>query len=208
MQKELAIRTLLDGNARFAANKCIHPNMDFERRFRTLESQKPFTLVITCFDSRVAPEIIFDQGIGDLLVMRSPGHVINEDTIGAAEYAVSYLNVPLIVVLGHENCAAVDTAIKNTKTTSGMDKITETLRNNIGYIDPNSPNALDEATKKNVKTVCNQLNNSSKILSSAVKQKKLEITGMYYHLKTGNAEIISDSSWVDSCNKNLSCILL
>jgi len=207
MKKELAIRKLLDGNARFAANKSIHPHMDIETRFRTIETQNPFALVISCFDSRVSPEIIFDQGIGDLFVLRSPGNTLNEDIIGATEYAVKAFNIPLIIVLGHENCAAVEAALNNIKTFTGIDKTTESIRNNIEYIDPYSLNALDNATKKNVKTVCNQLITSSTILFNAVKHKKLEITGMYYHLKNGNAEIISDSSWADSC-KNLSCILL
>jgi len=204
MQKELAIRKLLDGNSRFAANKCIHPNIDFERRFGTLESQSPFALVITCFDSRVPPEIIFDQGIGDLLVLRIPGPVLNEDIIGSVEYAVTGLNISLILVMGHENCAAVKLALNNTKTLIGVDKITKALRENIGITTTDINYTMDEASIKNVKTVCSQLNGESEMVSSAIKQKKLEIIGLYYHLETGITEIISDNNWSKPCAKTIS----
>ncbi|MGN6241197.1 MAG: carbonic anhydrase, partial [Cellulosimicrobium cellulans] len=99
--------TLRAGNDRFVADAPLHPSQGADRRRETSASQHPHTVLFGCSDSRVAAEIIFDQGLGDMFVVRTAGHVIDSAVLGSIEYAVAVLNVPLIVVLGHDSCGAV-----------------------------------------------------------------------------------------------------
>ena len=102
-----AWKALSEGNERFVAGKPEHPSQSIEHRASLADGQKPTAVVFGCADSRVAAEIIFDQGLGDMFVVRTAGHVIDSAVLGSIEYAVTVLNVPLIVVLGHDSCGAV-----------------------------------------------------------------------------------------------------
>ncbi len=106
-----ALKLLKDGNARFSAGTASHPNASRERIAQTSGSQAPFAVVLTCSDSRVAPEVIFDRGIGDLFVVRDAGNVVDPLVIGSIEYGVGHLKAPLVVVMGHTNCGAVSAAV-------------------------------------------------------------------------------------------------
>src|SRR5258707_11747261 len=103
----IAWKALKEGNERFVAGEPQHPSQSMGERPRLAASQQPSTVVFGCADSRVAAEIIFDQGLGDMFVVRTAGHVVDSAVLGSIEYAVTVLNVPLIVVLGHDNCGAV-----------------------------------------------------------------------------------------------------
>ena len=107
---EEAMEKLIDGNDRFVQGKSIHPHESADYRESLAKEQHPFATVLTCSDSRVTPVLIFDQGIGDLFVIRVAGNVIDEDVAGSIEYAVDHLGAKLLVVLGHENCGAVSAA--------------------------------------------------------------------------------------------------
>lgn len=102
-----AWKSLRQGNERFVSGKSIHPSQGIADRAKLVESQHPTAVLFGCGDSRVAAEIIFDQGLGDMFVVRTAGHVIDSSVLGSIEYAVDILDVPLIVVLGHEGCGAV-----------------------------------------------------------------------------------------------------
>ncbi|WP_326544958.1 carbonic anhydrase [Mycolicibacterium sp. ND9-15] len=102
-----AWKALKEGNERFVAGKPLHPSQGVEHRASLATSQKPTAVVFGCGDSRVAAELIFDQGLGDMFVVRTAGHVIDSSVLGSIEYAVAVLDVPLIVVLGHDSCGAV-----------------------------------------------------------------------------------------------------
>src|SRR3954463_14625729 len=102
-----AWKALKEGNERFVAGEALHPSQSIEDRARLAAGQKPTAVVFGCADSRVAAEIIFDQGLGDMFVVRTAGHVIDSAVLGSIEYAVTVLDVPLIVVLGHDSCGAV-----------------------------------------------------------------------------------------------------
>ena len=106
-----ALARLKEGNARFVAGRMIRPDQSPEARLRLSDGQKPFAVVVTCSDSRVPPEVIFDQGLGDLFVVRVAGNIVDEAGLGSVEYAVGQLNTPLIVVLGHEKCGAVSATL-------------------------------------------------------------------------------------------------
>lgn len=109
---QTALELLQDGNARYVADRAEHPNATPRRRYETGGGQWPFAIVLTCADSRVSPEMIFDQGIGDLFVARVAGNVATSEVIGSIQYAISAIKTELVVVLGHEACGAVNAAIE------------------------------------------------------------------------------------------------
>ena len=106
-----ALQRLIDGNARFTAGKVDHPNQDAARRTALAKGQSPFAIIFGCSDSRVSPEVLFDQGLGDLFVIRVAGNVVDADEAGSVEYAFEHLHSPLLLVLGHQNCGAVAAAL-------------------------------------------------------------------------------------------------
>jgi len=191
MNADLALQELLCGNKRFVELKSIHPHQNDVRRKSTVDLQQPIAVIVTCSDSRVPPEIILDQGLGDLFVVRIAGNILNKHVIGSIEYAVKYVDVPLIMVIGHENCAAIDVTLKNISTQCCMDNVLETIRQNIGDIDPNHHDALNIAIKKNVNAVINNLKASSPTISQLINDDKVKLVGAYYHFTSGKVDIIS-----------------
>jgi carbonic anhydrase len=111
-----ALRLLLEGNQRFISGDRLHPNQDADRRTAVAPGQRPFAVLFGCSDSRLAAEIIFDRGLGDLFVVRTAGHVIGPEVLGSVEYAVTALDVPLIAVLGHDSCGAIGAALEAVRT--------------------------------------------------------------------------------------------
>ncbi|MFH1610202.1 MAG: carbonic anhydrase, partial [Candidatus Bipolaricaulota bacterium] len=112
MDSGRAIELLKDGNRRHTAGEPLHPRQNPSRRTELVPGQKPWAAVVGCADSRVPPEIVFDQGLGDLFVIRTAGHVVDAAVLASIEYAVEHLNVPLVVVLGHRGCGAVAAALQ------------------------------------------------------------------------------------------------
>jgi carbonic anhydrase len=106
-----ALRLLLEGNERFIAGNRLHPNQDADRRTAVAPVQRPFAVLFGCADSRLAAEIIFDRGLGDLFVVRTAGHVVGPEVLGSIEHAVASLDTPLVVVLGHDSCGAIAAAL-------------------------------------------------------------------------------------------------
>src|ERR1051325_7046902 len=105
-----AIAKLKEGNARYVSESLQHPDESKDRRTELAKSQHPFAVIVGCSDSRVPSEIVFDQGLGDLFVIRLAGHVISDEALGSIEYAIEHLNTRLVVVLGHQRCGAVQAA--------------------------------------------------------------------------------------------------
>jgi carbonic anhydrase len=112
MTPDEALRYLLDGNARFVAGQADHPNQDAARRAESANVQRPFAVLFGCSDSRVAAEIIFDRGLGDLFVVRTAGHLVGPEVLASIEYGAAVLDVPLVVVLSHDSCGAVGAALQ------------------------------------------------------------------------------------------------
>ncbi|MFD9909974.1 carbonic anhydrase [Streptomyces sp. NPDC059063] len=111
-----ALDRLMEGNRRWAKVRSRHPHEDLARRHEVADDQDPFAIILSCVDSRVPPELVFDQGLGDLLVARTAGEVLDEAVLGSLQYGVTELEIPLIVVLGHERCGAVGATIKQLRT--------------------------------------------------------------------------------------------
>ena len=189
-----ALNLLKDGNKRFAQGKSIHPNLGNELRSQLMNEQTPFAVVISCSDSRVPVEIIFDAGIGDLFVIRTAGHVLSKETLGSLEYAVKELNVKLVVIMGHDNCGAVRAALVAYKTKKYED-LSENLQALLNHIYPvfNNMNtcdneALNEAIISNIHYQVQDLKERDPYLAQKIKENKFMLVGAKYNLSTGMIE--------------------
>jgi len=189
-----ALKRLMEGNARYAANT---PNeRDFSSgRAARVRGQSPIAAILSCADSRVAPELAFDQGPGDLFIVRVAGNIVNPDLLASLEYGIEFLKVPLIMVLGHTGCGAVDAAIKVLKT--GV-VLPGHLPGLIAAIKPaviiaqkrQSGNLLDNAVAENVRRQVARLKNSPPIVQKLYATKKIDIVGGVYDLATGKIAIV------------------
>jgi carbonic anhydrase len=186
------------GNARFITGAPSHPRQDVERRHDLAHTQAPRAALFGCADSRLAAEIIFDQGLGDLFVVRNAGQVVTDSVVGSLEYAVAVLNVPLIVVLGHDECGAVRAAIDSTALDGP--ELPPHIWRLIASIVPaarrvlrESPDATAETVdaetvgREHLRDTVAELLNSSELISQAVADGRLGIVGANYRLAEGAA---------------------
>jgi carbonic anhydrase len=185
-----ALQKLKEGNERYVFEHVEHPHEGAQRRVDLSRAQHPFAVVLGCGDSRVVPELIFDQGVGDLFVLRIAGNVADDAVIASIEYAVEHLGTRLVVVLGHEKCGAVIAAIAH-KPEEGK------INNLLGYIEPsvnavlNFPgNLLTNAIRNHTQRTAKLVQRAEPILSHECNAGNLQILPAYYHLATGKVEFI------------------
>lgn len=177
-----ALIELKNGNKRFIEHKLI--NTDYETQIgQTKASQKPHSIILSCIDSRVPPEIIFDQGIGNIFVTRIAGNVEDENVLGGMEYAVEHSGTKLIVVMGHSHCGAVTGAVKDIKL-GNLTQLIEQIKPAIKS-DPNLPETIDETARNNVKLTMNDILNRSEVIQEMVHEKKVAVVGAFYDIETG-----------------------
>jgi len=185
---------LADGNERFVNGTPQHPRQDVDRRAETAFEQTPMAALFGCSDSRLAAEIIFDKGLGDLFVVRNAGQVISDSVVGSLEYAVSVLNVPLIVVLGHDACGAVSAAIDSVKPNAAplpphiaslTDKIVPAVRR-AAVIANGNPDPIDVG-REHLRDTIAELIASSELISDAIAAGTLAVVGANYRLTEGTA---------------------
>ena len=192
---EAALGELRAGNERFVAGTRIHPNQDAEHRTALANSQTPFAVVFGCSDSRLAAEIIFDRGLGDLFVVRTAGHTIGPEVLGSIEYAVTILHTPLVVVLGHSSCGAVAAArdaVSSGQPPDGhvraiVDAVAPTVRHAMadGVDDP------DRIVALHIQRTVDQLPAESDALARAVAAGRCAVVGMFYELHAGRVRVVS-----------------
>lgn len=190
-----AWQRLLDGNERFVTGDSLHPNQNASRRSELVHTQNPFAVIFGCADSRLAAEIIFDVGLGDVFVVRTAGQVIDDAVLGSLEYAISVLHVPLIVVLGHDNCGAV-TAAKDAVETG--DAPQGHIRDLVERITPSVLKSLREdktdvnaMVVEHIKETVHRLIDSSRVIFDAVDNYSTAVVGLAYQLEEGRAELVS-----------------
>lgn len=190
-----AFATLMDGNRRFVDGTPEHPNQDAARRAELAPGQAPFAVMFGCSDSRLAAEIIFDRGLGDLFVVRTAGHVVGPEVLGSIEYGVSVLRCPLIVVLGHDSCGAVEAARKAVEEGVPAEGY---VRDVIERVTPSVLAARaagytadrDFVAEQIRHTVCLMLERS-RVLSEAMAEGDVAVAGLAYRLSDGTAELIT-----------------
>ena len=173
---------LKNGNKRFVESKL--ENTNYKKQIeQTKAGQKPHSVILSCVDSRVPPEIIFDQGIGNIFVIRVAGNIEDENVLGSMEYAVEHSGSKLIVVMGHNHCGAVTGAVEDIKLgnlTQLVNQIKPAIKSN-----PNNPNIIDETAKNNVKITIMDILNKSDVIREMVNEKKVAIAGAFYDIETG-----------------------
>lgn len=184
------IKKLVDGNKRYTSSEMVHPNQTSVRRTAVANEQHPFAVVLSCSDSRVPPEILFDQGIGDLFVIRVAGNVLDDAALGSIEYAIEHLNVKLIVVLGHERCGAVSAAVKGGKASGHIRYLVEAIQPAVEKAKSLSGDILENAVRINVQNVVAQLKSSEPIIEEFVHEKKVDVIGARYDLDDGSVTFL------------------
>ncbi|ASN51419.1 MULTISPECIES: carbonic anhydrase [Sinomonas] len=190
-----AWRILRDGNQRFVEGASVHPNQDSARRHELVASQNPVCVIFGCSDSRLAAEIIFDLGLGDAFVVRSAGHVIDEAVLGSLEYAIDPLNVPLIVVLGHDSCGAVTASVEAYETgnmPSGFVRdLVERIMPSVLTAQRNGVTDVDGTVVEHAKQAGARLIETSQTIATAVEEGRTAVLSVCYHLREGKAELVS-----------------
>lgn len=184
-----ALAELMAGNERFVATKRKSPHQDFVRVTEVAKGQAPFAAILSCADSRVVPEILFDQGIGDLFVARVAGNIATIEDIASEEYAVAVLGASLLMVIGHERCGAVDAALKGGELPGVIGSLVTAIRPAVEASEGQPGDRLANAVKANVRVQVRRLQ-SSPVIGGLVKQGKLKVVGGYYDLDTGKVELV------------------
>lgn len=197
---KVALTRLKDGNHRYSHDK--QHNLDYQGREKLADAQYPFAAILSCADSRVVPELMFNQALGDLFVVRLAGNFVNDDGMASLEYATEFLNTSLIVVLGHSNCGAVAAAIKTIKKQVSLDgklpnlvaNIKPAIKDNLlqqlsdsdldGKLRENAPSLLDNAIYDNVLANVDKLK-CSDVIGKRVQAGEVLVVGAVYDLATG-----------------------
>lgn len=185
-----ALKRLMDGNQRFVHQLSEHPDQSQARIKEVAQAQHPFAALLSCADSRVAPEILFDEGIGDLFDIRVAGNIVTPEVLGSLEYAVDILSTPLIMVLGHERCGAVTAAVQGKHLSGHIGSFVKAIKPAISNIEGESDDLVDNAVVTNVRYQIQKLKQNSNILSQKLLYGKLKIVGGRYDLDTGEVTLI------------------
>lgn len=175
---------LVDGNLRFVSGTVLHPNQSQMRITETAKGQKPFAIVVSCSDSRVPPEILFDQGLGDLFVVRTAGEVVTEVELGSIEYAVEHLGAHYLVVLGHKKCGAVDATLKGGDLPPNIEAIAAQIRPAVEASRFFKGDPLDNAVRENAKLVLAKIK-TTPALAQALREGQLNLKAAYYDIDSG-----------------------
>lgn len=183
-----ALKQLKAGNKRYVSGDLKHPHTDPKRRNELTVAQHPFAVVLSCADSRVVPELIFDQGLGDLFVIRVAGNIAKDKVIGSIEYAIKFLNSKLIVVLGHESCGAVSASLSDADPGGHIGVIIEKIKPAVYMAKRMEGDLLTNTIKINAQIVSEELKDSKPILSDAVKTAGVQVVSAYYKLSSGEVE--------------------
>jgi len=194
---EDVIAFLKAGNARFAEDRRTHLRADKDRRRETAEGgQRPLATVLSCSDSRVPVELLFDQGIGDLFVIRVPGNVCNDDEIGAIEYGVGHLHTTLCLVLGHTKCGAVTAVVEQNHLQGALARLVASIGESADVVRRETPqhqskDLVEAVARANVRGTMARLIAGSSIVREAVDRGNVKIVGAMYDIETGVV------SWMD-----------
>jgi len=177
-----SLKRLMDGNQRYMNDQLLHPNHSSDRRDEIAAQQKPFATILGCSDSRVAPEIIFDQGLGDLFIVRVAGNVVGPVELDSIDYSVKYLGASLILVMGHEACGAVTAVMEGN--TADIEAVAKLIKPSI-----KGAETATDAIKANARSVAAYLKQTP-VLKKYIAEKKLEIVSAYYDMGPGSVELL------------------
>lgn len=191
-----ALALLKEGNQRFVQQNCASKNFTPARREALFAGQKPFAVIVCCSDSRVPPELIFDQGLGDIFIVRVAGNVIDPVVLGSVEYGVEHLHAPLVVVLGHEECGAVKATLQGGEVEGSVAAIVQRIQvseQEAAARGQKGPAALSLVTDLNILNSVGRIS-TSRIVSQLVQKSQLQVVGAKYHLKSGEVEWLAPTT--------------
>jgi carbonic anhydrase len=192
LSSDSTLAELKRGNARFATGKGTECSMDTVTRERLSQGQAPNAIVLSCSDSRVPPEQIFDQALGQIFTVRVAGNVINDQAIASIEYALTQLGSKLIVVLGHESCGAIKAALNHSPGADAgsphLEELITEIQGNLGNVTGPKTRTLRKPVKKNVESVVDDLIRRSKIVKSRIDSGQVKIVRSIYGLHSGKVE--------------------
>jgi carbonic anhydrase len=194
LSPDASLNRLLEGNTRYVKGVTLRHDFKYERE-ALAGGQNPYAAVLSCADSRIAPEYAFDSGRGDLFVCRIAGNFASDEMTASLEYAVAVLATPLILVLGHDNCGAVDATIKSLKDDKPLPGHIQSLATAIApavkAVLPKGEDTLKNAIQQNVIDTVAKLKSATPILSAAIEQNKVKVVGGIYRLKSGKVEMVA-----------------
>jgi carbonic anhydrase len=190
LNPDAALEQLMVGNQRFVQHQLQHPDQSESRMREVAQAQHPFATVLSCADSRVSAEIIFDQGIGDIFDVRIAGNIATPEAIGSIEYAVAMLGTPLLMVLGHERCGAVTAAVQNEALPGEISTFVKAILPAVKRVKDQSGDAVDNAVVANIYYQMERLQRSP-LLQEGIQSGKLKVVGGRYDLDTGTVKILA-----------------
>ncbi|NLX19846.1 MAG: carbonic anhydrase [Desulfobulbus sp.] len=185
-----ALKVLLAGNERFVKGQLEHPNHCEESRKRLLDGQEPIAVILTCADSRVPPVDIFDQGLGDLFILRVGGGVISDHMLGSIEYAVAHLHTPLVMVMGHSSCGAINAASRGAKAYGHMATLIPPLATALKHTMGLEGDWCDNASKLLAQATAKKIAESEPIIADLVTEGKVLVVAAYYDIATGEVSVL------------------
>lgn len=196
-----ALAELVAGNSSFVGGVPVHPNQDAAHRAALTGAQKPYAVVFGCSDSRLAAEIIFDQGLGDLFVVRTAGHTFGPEVLGTIEYAVTALRTPLLVVLGHSACGAVQAAVSAVDSgdvpPGHLGALVKAVVPSVRLAGQRSITAIDGIVDVHIERTVDELITASPVLAEAVAAGRCAVVGMSYDLKAGRVTVLGQAGEAD-----------
>ena len=187
-----ALQILLDGNKRFVSGRLEHPNHCEESRKGLIGGQDPFAVILACADSRVPPVDVFDQGLGDLFVVRVAGNIINDQILGSIEYAVAHLGTPLVMVMGHSSCGAVGAVAQGVKLLGHIASLTPSIDAALKKAKGREGCWMDNATKELALTTAKKISESEPIIADLVLEDKVLVVASYYNLDSGEVSLLTE----------------
>lgn len=186
-----ALDQLIEGNRRFASGASEHPHCSPGRRAELTGGQRPFATIITCADSRVPVELVFDQGLGDVFVIRVAGNIADDAVLGSIEYASMHLGVNLVVVMGHQSCGAVGAAVDGSATSTHIDALIDAIAPAVAEAkSEGSEDLLERSVHANAKMVTAQIRDSQPVLAGLGEQGVV-VQAAYYSLESGEVSWLS-----------------
>jgi carbonic anhydrase len=188
---DAALAKLMDGNQRYVAHKEQHPDESLSRRRELEGGQHPFAVIIGCSDSRVPPELLFDQGLGDLFVIRVAGNIVDDAILGSIEYAVEHLDTRLVLVLGHEKCGAVSAAVEGGKPAGHLKALVSAIQASVLATAGMPGDKIHNCVIDNARRVARQIQQSEPVLKEAIERKGLKVVAADYALDTGKVTLLT-----------------
>ncbi|HEY9828402.1 MAG TPA: carbonic anhydrase [Stenomitos sp.] len=190
MDADAALQRLMGGNQRFMAQQLESPHQSLQRVQEVAYSQQPFAVILSCADSRVPAEIVFDEGIGDIFDIRIAGNIVTPEVLGSLEYAIAILGTRLIMVLGHERCGAVTAAVADEAVPGSIDTLVKAIQPAIALTEGSKDVVLDAAVVANVRYQMDAIRRNSPLIAERLLKQQVKLVGGRYDLDSGEVTLV------------------